>query len=116
MSAPRLRQLPGLIRTLIAPRRYADLPPTTRPARIRHRIARAVRELAALPRELRNAPPLPKDTGTGHVLRHEHNAWVIRPVSGWRAHLGPPLHTNHHIPPSDHDTATDWAMQVLYGA
>jgi hypothetical protein len=112
MSANRLRQLPGLLRTLAAPRRYADLEPMTRPAQIMHTLRRLPRALAALPSELRNAPPIPKDTGAGHILRRERNAWVIRPATGWRAHIGPPLHTNRALGPTEEDAASDWAAQV----
>lgn len=103
MSANRLRQLPGLLRTLAAPRRYADLPPQTRPARMWSALRRVLSALAALPSELRNAPPMPKDTGAGHTPRRERNARVIRPATGWRAHIGPPLHTNHKLGHTDED-------------
>lgn len=116
MSASRLRQLPGLIHALTASRRYADLPPMTRSGYILHRLRRTLREIAALPRELRNAPPLPKDSGAGHIVRREHSTWVIRPVTGWRAHFGPPLHSNKQLGPDDHDAACDWAIETLHTA
>jgi hypothetical protein len=85
----------------------------THRARIQHRIRRALRELRALPTELRNVPPLPKDTGAGHTLQYERNAWTIRPATGWRAHLGPPLHINHHLGPNQDDAASDWAVTII---
>jgi len=48
-----------------------------------------LRSLAArsfyLPANLLRAYRLPKDTGAGHVLRWEDDAWAIRPATGWRS-------------------------------
>jgi len=110
-ASSKWRQLPGLVRTAVAPRRYADQP--TPPRLARPRAVQVVRNLLALPRELRAVPPLPKDTGAGYVVRHEHGAWVIRPANGWRAHLGRPLHVNRDLQPHEHDAATEWALRVF---
>jgi hypothetical protein len=78
-----------------------------------------LRSLAArsfyLPANLLRAYRLPKDTGAGHVLRWEDDAWAIRPATGWRSWRWPsrPLAVNRDLGRDDEDAAADWALTAL---
>jgi len=57
----------------------------------------------------------PEDTGAGSTIYREWGHWTIRPVAGWRSHrwITPPLRATRAIPASNHDAATQWALDVL---
>jgi hypothetical protein len=50
-----------------------------------------------------------------YAMYREWGRWTIRPVTGWRSHrwITPPTHATRAIAHDDHDTASDWAADLL---
>jgi hypothetical protein len=55
----------------------------------------------------------PRDTGGGYTMHREWGAWVLRPVSGWRAlrWITPPADATRSV--NDRDAALDYYAAKL---